>query len=236
MESKSFVVEEEEKKGEAQAIIVERKGGISSWVKLGPESLGFFLDCLCFCLEGTCAGKWERSLKENGRSYSLVRDENKGGCFLRLGGVDLKKKSFIILIPKGRGVKDGWSTMAETLRSLGVVSGRKESQQVEATLLKPKLAKSFAEVVQTSRNKGRAMVRMEVGKEELSKNLNKLGHCLVGFWNPSLEIGEDLKNWGCQMAKFWGLKGNLGLAKLERGKVLLEFELMAEAKKALSHG
>ena len=36
------------------------------------------------------------------------------------------------------------------------------------------------------------------------------------------------------MAKTWGLKGNLGLAKLERGKVLLEFELLAEAEKALS--
>ena len=35
------------------------------------------------------------------------------------------------------------------------------------------------------------------------------------------------------MAKLWGLKGNLGLAKLESGKVLLEFEVMAEAKKAL---
>ena len=38
------------------------------------------------------------------------------------------------------------------------------------------------------------------------------------------------------MAKIWGLKGNLGLAKLERGKVLLEFELLAEAGKALNLG
>ena len=27
------------------------------------------------------------------------------------------------------------------------------------------------------------------------------------------------------MAKLWGLKGNLGLAKLEDGKALLEFEM-----------
>ena len=38
------------------------------------------------------------------------------------------------------------------------------------------------------------------------------------------------------MAKIWGLKGNLGLDKLERGKVLLEFELLAEAEKALNLG
>ena len=137
VESKSFEVEVEEKKGRLQAIIVERKRGISSWVNLGPESLGFFLDGLRFCIEDMSAGKWERSWKENGRSYSLVRDENKGGCFLRLGVVDPKKKSFSIFIPKGRGVNDGWSSMAETLRSFGVVYERKESLQVEATLLKP---------------------------------------------------------------------------------------------------
>ena len=79
LESKSFEVEVEEKKGRLQAIIVERKRGISSWVNLGPESLGFFLDGLRFCIEDMSAGKWERSWKENGSSYSLVRDENKGG-------------------------------------------------------------------------------------------------------------------------------------------------------------
>ena len=62
-----------------------------------------------------------------------------------------------------------------------------------------------------SRNKGRAVVRVEVRKEEMSRNLNKLGHCLVGFWNPSSERDEDLKSWGSQMAKIWGLKGKLGM-------------------------
>ncbi|RVX07587.1 hypothetical protein CK203_025237 [Vitis vinifera] len=38
------------------------------------------------------------------------------------------------------------------------------------------------------------------------------------------------------MSKLWGLKGNLGLAKLEDGKALLEFELRAEAEKALKNG
>ena len=36
------------------------------------------------------------------------------------------------------------------------------------------------------------------------------------------------------MAKSWGLKDNLGLAKLERGKILLEFEILAEAENVLS--
>ena len=38
------------------------------------------------------------------------------------------------------------------------------------------------------------------------------------------------------MARLWGLRGNLGLAKLERGKVLLEFERSVEAEKALNMG
>ena len=38
------------------------------------------------------------------------------------------------------------------------------------------------------------------------------------------------------MAKLWRLKGNLGLAKLESGKALLEFEVMAEAEKTLKAG
>ncbi|RVW59507.1 hypothetical protein CK203_115575 [Vitis vinifera] len=46
VESKSFEVEVEEKRGRLQATIVERKGGISSWIRLGPASLGVFLECL----------------------------------------------------------------------------------------------------------------------------------------------------------------------------------------------
>ena len=63
VESKSFKVEVEEKKGKLQAIIVERKIGISSWVKLGPESLGFFLDCLRFGIEDMSARKMGKKLE-----------------------------------------------------------------------------------------------------------------------------------------------------------------------------
>ena len=42
MESKTFEIEVEEKKGKMQAMIVKRKRGISSWIRMGPESLGFF--------------------------------------------------------------------------------------------------------------------------------------------------------------------------------------------------
>ena len=38
------------------------------------------------------------------------------------------------------------------------------------------------------------------------------------------------------LAKAWGLKGKLGLAKMEKGKVMLEFELMVETKRMLNSG
>ena len=38
------------------------------------------------------------------------------------------------------------------------------------------------------------------------------------------------------MARSWGLQGKLGLARLEKGGILLEFEVVGEAKCVLSFG
>ncbi|RVW35579.1 hypothetical protein CK203_073807 [Vitis vinifera] len=52
VESKIFEVETERKKGRTQIFIVERKGGVSSWVKLGPASLGPLMEGLTFLHQG----------------------------------------------------------------------------------------------------------------------------------------------------------------------------------------
>ena len=72
VESKRFEVEVEERRGRLHATIVERKGGISSWVRLGPVSLGIVLECLILSIEDVRMGRWVREWKENGRVYSLT--------------------------------------------------------------------------------------------------------------------------------------------------------------------
>ncbi|RVW48648.1 hypothetical protein CK203_102160 [Vitis vinifera] len=205
VESKIFEIEAEEKKAKCKSLLWKGKEG---------------------CLRGL--SKWVRDWRERGRIYSLLRDENKGGCFIHLGVEDLEKKRFNIFIPKGRGGKGGWVAMVETLRALGVATERKESQKDEAMPLVSNLGKSFVEVVKLQNRNGRSVARVEVSHKDLSRNLKRLDHCLVGSWDPKAVKGEDLRSWGNQMARSWGLKGNLGLAKLERGKVLLEFEMVGE--------
>ncbi|RVW52981.1 hypothetical protein CK203_072762 [Vitis vinifera] len=57
-----------------------------------------------------------------------------------------------------------------------------------------------------------------------------------GLGQVVLGKGGRLEKLGDPNGKVVGLKGNLGLAKLENGKVLLEFKVMTEAEKALKVG
>ena len=118
IESKTFLVETEKKKGRMQIFIVERKGDVSSWIKLGPASLGPLIEGLLCCSKDMRTGYWEKRWQEKGRFFSLVRGENKGGWFLRLGVIDRAKNRFSIFVPKGRGAKGGWVLLAEALREM----------------------------------------------------------------------------------------------------------------------
>ena len=112
VESKVFEIGAEERKGKPQVIIIESKREVSSWVRLRPVSVGFFLESLNQCIKDKEEGKWEMGWKKNRRTYSLVRDVNRARCFLLLGVVDLEMKRFNIFIPKGRGERGGWISMA----------------------------------------------------------------------------------------------------------------------------
>ena len=113
---------------------------------------------------------------------------------------------------------------------------RKEHKQSEWGGGKLGLERSYAEVVKNQKNRDKNVVRMEVRKEEIQNNLRKLDHCIIGTWDPSSEGRVDLEPLGRSLAKIWGLKGNLGLARLEENKVLLEFKLLGEAIWVMSFG
>lgn len=236
VESKMFEIGVDERKGKTQVIIMKSQRGVSSWVRLGPLSVEFFLESLNQCIKKEKKGKWERGWKENGRTYSLVQDENRVGCYLRLGVVDQEMRRFGIFIPKGRGERERWISMAEMLRKLGVNFGKKENKQEERAMVKPRMERLYAEMVKGSRDRDSKVVKVEVRGEEISKNLCKLEHCLVGSWNPSYTRGVDLERLEWLMANSWGLEGKLGLARLENGRILLEFEFVGEAKRVLSSG
>ena len=51
VESKAFEIIVDERKGKPQVLIMEKKGGVSSWVRLGPKSLGFFIEGLNHCIK-----------------------------------------------------------------------------------------------------------------------------------------------------------------------------------------
>ena len=61
VESKTFEIELERKKGKTQIFIKERKRGVSSWIKMGPESLGFVVEGLALCIEEKRTGRWVRN-------------------------------------------------------------------------------------------------------------------------------------------------------------------------------
>ena len=115
VESKEFEIIVDDRKGKIQVLIVEKKEGVSSWVRLGSDNLGFFLERLNLCIKDEKEARWGREWKEQGRMYSMSRGINKAGGFIRLGVSDLERKRFCIFIPRGRRDKMGWMTMAEKL-------------------------------------------------------------------------------------------------------------------------
>ncbi|RVW75340.1 hypothetical protein CK203_052925 [Vitis vinifera] len=159
----------------------------------------------------------------------MVRETNKVGCFLRLRVVDAEEKSYNICIPKGRGERGGWSVMADVVRDLIDRLDKKENTKEETT---PR--RLHVEMGKRWGNRDRLSVRVEIEGEEINRNMSRLGHCLVGRWSPRVAGGENLEKMGWLMASSWGLKGKLGLAWLEEGRALLDFELAEEARSVLT--
>ena len=130
--------------------------------------------------------------------------------------------------------------MVEALYQLDISIDKKEKQEEMRvrgrSCMEMTKGGSFADAVKGVWNKGPKIIRVEVGREELSRNLSRLEHCLIGSWSLSNATGDDLETLGWEMAKVWGLKGKMGMARLGKGPVLLEFEFAEEARRVILSG
>ena len=215
---------------------MEKKRGVSTWVRLGLESLGLFKEGLIHCIRDEKEGRWEKEWKDRGKLYTLARGFNRAGGFLRLGVVDLERKRFCIFLPRGRRDKRRWTAMAEMVRQMEELVGRRTELQEVRTVRKATPAKSYVEVVMRTNRNGLNAIKMKVTREEIAGNLQKLEHCLIVSWKSNKKEEEDLERLGSLWSNSWGLKGKLGLAKLERGRALLEFEDLRKAHRVVSSG
>ncbi|RVX18912.1 hypothetical protein CK203_007153 [Vitis vinifera] len=183
VESKVFELALIERRGKPQIFIEESKGRVSSWVRVGVESLGFLMEGLNHCIMDEKEDRWEREWKEQGKSYSLLRSLNRAGCFLCLGVTDSERKQYCIYILKGRGGKKGWASMAENLQLLRRSIDRKDNIQEEKVGGNLAVKRTFVEVVKRLICRDKSSVKVKVRR-----------------WRRFGEIGEISGN-------SWGLKG-----------------------------
>ncbi|KAJ9710056.1 hypothetical protein PVL29_001498 [Vitis rotundifolia] len=200
---------------------------------MGPESLGFLREGLTHCIKDGGDCKWGREWKEKGRTYSLTCGANKAGWYLRLGVADSERKRFSIFIPKGKGDKGGWVTMEKELQKLEGAFGKKADNRETREVRKAVVERSYVEAAKGTSWRNTNSVRVKIKREEMKGNLQKLENCVVVSWNSRSEGEEDLEKLGRLWANSWGLKGSLGLARMERNRALLEFEILEEARRVL---
>ena len=67
VESKVFEVEAEERNGKIHVIISESKGELVSWVRLGPASVGLFIEGLTQCMRDGKEGRWRSEERRVGK-------------------------------------------------------------------------------------------------------------------------------------------------------------------------
>ena len=105
--------------------------------------------------------------------------------------------------------------MAEKLHQLVGALGRKPENQEVRAVGKAIVESSYVTTMKRSTWDNTNSIAVKVKREETLGILQKLEHCVVESWKASSGGEEDLESLGKLWAKSWGLRGNLGLAKLE---------------------
>ena len=250
MEAKSFLLEVGLKKGALCGVIEEHNRGFSSWVGVGPAILWFFLEGIKRAYQTLKEAKWGWSWKEEGIQFSMIKDVNQAGPYIRLQVTDVGEKKFTIFITKGQRSEEGWRALASSLRELGVRTrlevqkgsevfmGKEKVQQKKTALTEGKIrggCRSFAEVLKASKP-SKGVVRVEIEEIACKKRITHLERCLDGRWSSKKYFLFDLAHAGKEMSQKWDLKGDLGLSKLGDEEIWLEFESKGEALRVLNKG
>ncbi|RVX15985.1 hypothetical protein CK203_005413 [Vitis vinifera] len=137
-------------------------------------------------------GRWGEGLEGKGRFYSMVREANRAGCFIRLGVMDMEKRRFGICIPRGGREKGGWVAVIEALRREGFWLDEKESDQGIR-----ESCKLYAEVVKGSELRDITKFRVETKEEETKNNVT------ARAWGLRGKLGLARLGKGCAL---WSLK------------------------------
>ncbi|XP_034684659.1 uncharacterized protein LOC117913709 isoform X2 [Vitis riparia] len=180
--------------------------------------------------------RWGREWKEQGRLYSMSRGKNEAGGFIRLGVSDLEKKWFCVFIPRGKRDKRGWVTMAEKLTQMVGSFGSSSNTQVVKDTGKIVGGSSYASIAKRALLGKTNVITVKAKREESVDLLKKLEYCVVASKIDNSGEDDDLERVGRRWAESWELKGSLGLARLGKGRVLLDFEDLEEARRVVSSG
>ena len=126
--------------------------------------------------------------------------------------------------------------MVEKLNQVLGFFGKNPENQKGKVVEKVAMGRSYATMVGKSLSGNSNVVAVKVKKEESKGLIQKLKHCVVASWRDGSGGEDDMEKLGQVWAKSWDLKGNLGLAKLNKRKALLEFENLEEARRVVSSG
>ena len=126
--------------------------------------------------------------------------------------------------------------MVEKLNQVLGFFGKNPENQKGKAVEKAVVGRSYAAMVTRTLSGNPNVIAVKVKKEESIGLLQKLNHCVVASWRDRSRGEDDLEKLGQFWAKSWDLKGSLGLAKLDKGRALLKFENLEEARRVVSSG
>ena len=104
-----------------KGIIMERSRGLTSWIRFKGLSLCCLLEGVETWYRGEFAKRFVKSWENGGRKFRLECRANEMSRFIHALWLT-RKKNYCLVFLEGKGFLGGWTTLAEKLHSLGVMT------------------------------------------------------------------------------------------------------------------